>query len=92
MEETKVFEEIEIDEAVEEAVEATETSGGGLSGLLGLGILAVGTGIAAWWYNKSGRREAREIKKLEKKGYTVTKAVPMLDEADEDLDDEESDE
>lgn len=86
-EETKVFDEI-TNEEVNVAVEAIEENEGGLLGLFLLAAAGVGTGVAAWWYKKSGKADERRIKKLEKKGYTVIAPEAEEVEAIEELDEE----
>lgn len=87
-EETKVIDEI-TNEEVNVAVEAIEENEGGILGLIVLAAAAVGTGVAAWYYKKSGKADERRIKKLEKKGYTVI-APEVTEEVDanEELDEE----
>lgn len=85
-EEMKTFEEIEeteVNEVYDEPIE----SGDGILGkvLLGVGLLAAG-GTAAWVLTKN-KREQHQIKKLEKKGYLISKP----EEVDEESDSEESD-
>lgn len=90
-EETKVFDEIEIEE--EETVDTVETyeeSGSGLLGLALVAAAAVGSGVAAWWYSKSGKLDERRAKKLEKKGYTVTRPEPVEDVEAVELHDEDA--
>lgn len=87
-EETKVFDENTIEEVVEETVETYEESGSGILGLAVVAAAAVGSGVAAWWYSKSGKLDERRAKKLEKKGYTVTRPEPVEDVETEEAHDE----
>lgn len=86
-EETKVIDEI-TNEEVNVAVEAIEENEGGLLGLVVLAAAGVATGVAAWWYKKSGKADEHRIKKLEKKGYTVIAPEVEEVEAIEELDEE----
>lgn len=60
-----VNEEIEVEETCEEPVKERKRGLGGL--IVGAGLLAIG-GLA---YKNRDKIEARRIKRLEKKGYTV---------------------
>lgn len=57
--------------------EATETSGSGILGKVILGIGVVGAAAAGVLYLTKDKREQARIKRLEKKGYVVTKAVTV---------------
>lgn len=81
-EETKVFDENTIEEVAEETVEIIEESGSGILGLALVAAAAVGSGVAAWWYSKSGKLDERRAKKLEKKGYTVTRPEPVEEDVE----------
>ena len=71
-EETKVFNENEITEVeVMDTDVTTEDSGIGILGALAVTVTVAGAAIGGWLLKKSGKLEARRIKKLEKKGYTV---------------------
>lgn len=72
-----------IDNAEVEVYDETEESNGG--GLLGtIGILAVcGAAAAAALHFTRKKREEMTIKKLEKKGYIVTKAEDKFDDEDD---------
>lgn len=98
MNEERVMEEVEVIDNTEVEVydlEPEEESGGGL--LKAVGILGVcgAVGAAALHFTKK-KREEWTIKKLEKKGYIVTKAEVVDDEEDFDedfdFDEEESEE
>ena len=71
-EETKVFDEIEIEE-VNDTVETIEESDDGYLGLVILTAVTIGTGVAAWWCKKTDKINKLRIKKLEKQGYIVSK-------------------
>ena len=87
-EETKVFDENTIEEVVEETVETYEESGGGLLGLGLVAAVAVASSVTAWWYSKSGKLDERRARKLEKKGYTVTRPEPVEEVETEEAHDE----
>ena len=89
-EETKVFDENTIEEVTEEAVELIEESDCGFLGLAIVAVAAVGSGVAAWWYSKSGKLDERRAKKLEKKGYTVVKPEPVEDVEEVEIHDEDA--
>ena len=89
-EETKVFDENTIEEVAEEAVELIEESNGGFLGLAIVAMAAVGSGVAAWLYNKSGKLDERRARILEKKGYTVTRPEPVEDVEVVELHDEDA--
>lgn len=73
-EEIMVFDtEEEINNEVNTVDEPIEESGNGIGAVFGAVIALAATGYMAWRYSKSNKRTERQIKKLEKKGYTVTK-------------------
>lgn len=95
-EKTKMEEVIEtIDDTEVEVydLEPEEESGGGLLKTVGILGLCGAVGAAALHFTKK-KREEWTIKKLEKKGYIVTKTEVVDDEDFEDdlFDDEESEE
>lgn len=51
----------------------TEASGGGIFGKVLLGLAAVGVGAAVLYHKNKDKIDERRIRKLEKKGYQVTK-------------------
>lgn len=71
-EETRNYEENENIGEVEVYNEPV-SSNGGIIGKIAIGALAVGAGVAAFIYKTKDKREARRIKKLEEKGYIITK-------------------
>lgn len=63
----------EINTEVENTYVDSENSGGGILGKVVFVLVAAGTAVGvALWKNKD-KLEARRIKKLEKKGYVITK-------------------
>ena len=81
-EETKVFDENTIEEVAEETVEIIEESGSGLLGLAVVAVAALGSGVAAWLYSKSGKLDERRAKALEKKGFTVIRPEPVEEDVE----------
>ena len=86
-EEMITMEKIE-NEAVEaeQTIEVTETSSG--SGL-GKALLIVGTVVTAGavlWHKTKDKREARQIKKLEKKGYVICHSDDVVEAEESDVD------
>lgn len=72
--EIMVLDSIEIEDVeVNTEEEPIEESGHGIAGIFGAVLAIAGAGYAAWRYSKSDKRTERQIKKLEKKGYTVSK-------------------
>lgn len=65
-------------------VEPEEQSGNGIAGAFGAVVAIAVTGFIAWRYSKSNKRTERQIKKLEKKGYNITKIDEPVIEYDED--------
>lgn len=63
----------ELNTEVENTHVDSENSGGGILGKVVLGLVAgaVAVGVAVW--KNKDKLEARRIKKLEKKGYIITK-------------------
>ena len=81
-EETKVFDEITTEE-VDTTIEAIEEESGG--GLIAMGAIAFGAliaGIAAFVCDRNGKLDERRIKKLEKKGYVVSKPEPVEEDVE----------
>ena len=90
-EETKVFDENTIEEVAEETVEIIEESGSGLLGLAVVALAALGSGVAAWLYSKSGKLDERRAKELEKKGFTVIRPEPVEEDVEpEEIHDEDA--
>lgn len=86
----KNFEELEVTE-VEIIEEDPETSGNGVVAKVVTTLVVGGLGALAWVKTK-GKREARTIRNLEKKGYVVMKPEDFeaTEEADsKDMDDAE---
>lgn len=86
----KNFEELEVTE-VEIIEEDPETSGNGVVAKVVTTLVVGGLGAFAWVKTK-GKREARTIRNLEKKGYVVMKPEDFeaTEEADsKDMDDAE---
>lgn len=70
----------------------SESSGGGLAAKIvaGIGIGLVGAGIA-YYHKTKDKREAKQVDKLKKKGYTVLKPrVPDEDDFEEEVETEET--
>ena len=76
-EELKVMEEIENNEvAMTEYYEEPENTGNGIVGKIAIGAVAAVVGAGAFIYYKTkDKREERTIRKLEKKGYVISKVV-----------------
>lgn len=89
-EEIKVIDENEIEEVVMDNEEYPETSGGGILGVLALVGVAAGGAIGGLIYKNRNKFEERKIKKLEKKGYIITKPEPVEDVEPEDYSDDEN--
>lgn len=73
-------EEIENNEVTElvpaEYHEEPETTGNGIVGKIAVGVgLAVAGAAAFVWHKTKDKREAKTIRKLEKKGYVISKAI-----------------
>lgn len=67
------MEEMNVNNVAEEAtkvVEEANVSGNGVVGVVIGGAVAIGAGVFAWIKTKP-KREAKQIEKLRKKGYTV---------------------
>lgn len=67
------MEEMNVNNVAEQAVEAVKEvniSGNGVVGVVIGGAVAIGAGVFAWIKTKP-KREAKQIEKLRKKGYTV---------------------
>ena len=63
----------------EQVVEVTETSSGSC---LGKALLLIGGAVAAGavlWHKTKDKREARQIKKLEKKGYVICHSDDVIE-------------
>lgn len=76
-EELKVMEEIENNEAMEAEYhdEPVNTGNGGV-GKIVFGVVAAAAGVGALvWHKTKDKREERTIRKLEKKGYVISKTV-----------------
>lgn len=87
-EELKVMEEIETYEATEmvpaEYNEEPESTGNGIVGKIAIGVgLAVAGAGAFVWHKTKAKREERTIRKLEKKGYVISKVVAESDAVEE---------
>lgn len=91
-EEMKTFEEIENTEVNYEDMEP-ETSDNGIVGKVMVGlVLAVGGAAAFVWHKTADKREERAIRKLEKKGYVITKVIEddtSEEDVSEDMEDTE---
>lgn len=89
-EQTKVIDEI-MTEEVDTTIEAIEEeSGGSILGVLAVAAIAGATALGGWLLKKSGKIDEHRIKKLEKKGYVVTKPEPIEEvETEEVLDEAE---
>ena len=87
-EETKVFDEITTEE-VDTTIEAyeEESSGDGFA-IIAVAVVTGITALGGWLLKKSGKLDEYRIKKLEKKGYVVSKPEPVEEdvEAEEVLD------
>lgn len=72
-------------EAVDEVVTYNGPDGsngvGGVVPLVGIALLAVGGAVGALIYKNRSKIEERQIEKLRKKGYVITK-VDVIDEDD----------
>lgn len=66
---TENFEDVEVFKVVEEP---KDSENGGIGLAVGI-CVAVGAGVVAAWHFTKNWREERTIRKLEKKGYKVTK-------------------
>ena len=89
-EETKVLDEITTEE-VDTTIEAyeEESSGDGFA-IIAVAVVTGITAIGGWLLKKSGKIEEYRFKKLEKKGYVVSKPEPVEEvETEEVLDDAE---
>lgn len=89
-EETKVLDEITTEE-VDTTIEAyeEESSGDGFA-IIAVAVVTGITAIGGWLLKKSGKIDEYRIKKLEKKGYVVSKPEPDEEvETEEVLDDAE---
>ena len=96
-EELKVMEEIETYEETNmipaEYNEESESTGNGVVGKIAIGIgLAVAGAGAFVWHKTKAKREERTIRKLEKKGYVISKVVEETKVIDESEAVSESDE
>lgn len=89
-EEIKVLDENEIEEVEMDMEEYPETSGKGILGLLALVGVAAGGAVGGLIYKNRNKLEEREIKKLEKKGYIITKPEPVEDVESEECSDDEN--
>ena len=75
-EQTKVIDEI-MTEEVDTTIEATEEeSGGSIFSVLAVAAIAGATALVGGAIKKSGKIDEHRIKRLEKKGYVVTKPEP----------------
>lgn len=75
-EQTKVIDEI-MTEEVDTTIEAIEEeSGGSIFSVLAVAAIAGATALVGWAIKKSGKIDEHRIKRLEKKGYVVTKPEP----------------
>lgn len=88
-EEIKVLDENEIEEVVMDNEEYPETSSNGILGVLALATVAVGGAVGGLIYKNRNKLEERKIKKLEKKGYIITRPDPVEDVEPEDGSDDE---
>lgn len=80
-EEIMVLDSIEIEDVeVNTEVEPIEESGSGIGGVIGGALALAAAGFLAWKYSKSDKRTERQIKKLEKKGYTVTVTPAIVED------------
>lgn len=87
-EELKVMEEIETYETTDmvpvEYNEESESTGNGIVGKIAIGVVAAAAGAGAFvWYKTKAKREERAIRKLEKKGYVISKVVAESKTVDE---------
>ena len=83
-EEIMVLDTEEINNEVTTVIEPEEESGNGVIGVIGAVLTLAAAGYMGWRYSKSEKRTERQIKKLEKKGYAVTKLDEPEIEYDED--------
>ena len=76
-----MVEELENNEATEvEINEEPIETGNGVVGKIAIGIgLAVAGAGAFVWHKTKAKREERTIRKLEKKGYVITKDAPVVE-------------
>lgn len=90
MNEEKVFDEITTEE-VDTTIEVNEEeSGGDGFAIIAVAVVTGITAVAGWLLKKSGKIDEYRIKKLEKKGYVVSKPEPVEEvEIEEVLDDAE---
>lgn len=74
-------EELENNEATEvEINEEPIETGNGIVGKIAVGVVAAVVGAGAFaWYKTKAKREERTIRKLEKKGYVITKEEPVVE-------------
>lgn len=82
-EELKVMEEQTNYEAEAEYYEEPETTGNGIVGKIAIGAVAAVVGAGAFVYYKTkDKREQRTIRKLEKKGYVISKQIDEVEESE----------
>lgn len=78
-------------DVVETTEEATESKNGLLGLVIGGAVAVVGAGVALY-KNRDKIKQARvnrQIKKLEKKGYCVSKPIPAIEVVPDEVDEEE---
>lgn len=80
--ENEIFEGF-VDEDVEIVDEVTDNSGVKNLAILGVGVLAIGAGVAAFIYTQRDKIEQKRIEKLRKKGYVIYKEEPEDDFKDD---------
>lgn len=83
-EELKVMEEQTNYEATEaEYYEEPVETGNGVVGKIAIGAVAAVVGAGAFIYYKTkDKREQRTIRKLEKKGYVISKQIDVVEESE----------
>lgn len=91
-EETENYEATELVPA--EYHDEPETTGNGIVGKIVVGVVAVGAGVGALvWHKNKAEREERAIRKLEKKGYVISKVQDaVVVEAKPEVDSESNEE
>lgn len=80
-EQTMVFDEITTEEENTTIVADEEESGGDAFAIIAVAVAAGITALGGWLLKKSGKIDEYRIKKLEKKGYIVSK--PESEEDDD---------
>lgn len=69
----------------EQVIEVTETSSGSGLGKVLLAVGSVAAVGAVLWHKTKDKREARQIKKLEKKGYVICHTDDVIETEESDV-------